>query len=251
MTHRIQKTIIGKYIEFIEQDLTSENQIEELLSTTEGLYSTRILSNSDIYRHKIDLIKTKLLNDLETVKRKRTNKAIKIEVSKDFYNLLKSDLEGIDYTKTKLSDLDRFENSNDIEINKESIKEILENLVIIKRRLSSEADLEKFIFDQLSIVLGKDRVHRQYSVGGFLSLKTDIDVGNGLVGIELKIAENLTASEMQRLIGQAVYYKKRFYDQNLLVVIAGKTNISSSIKELIDFIEEFGIEVIYLTAINW
>ena len=56
---------------------------------------------------------------------------------------------------------------------------------------------------------------------------------------------------MQRLIGQAVYYKKRFYDQNLLVVIAGKTNISSSIKELIDFIEEFGIEVIYLTAINW
>ena len=70
MTHRIQKTIIGKYIEFIEQDLTSENQIEELLSTTEGLYSKRKLSNSDIYRHKIDLIKTKLLNDLETVKRK-------------------------------------------------------------------------------------------------------------------------------------------------------------------------------------
>ena len=84
MTHRVQKTILGKYIEFIEQDLTSEKQIEELLSTIEELYSIRKLSNSDVFRHKIDLIKTKLLSDFETVKRKRTNKAIKIEASKDF-----------------------------------------------------------------------------------------------------------------------------------------------------------------------
>lgn len=87
-------------------------------------------------------------------------------------------------------------------------------------------------------------------MGGFLALKTDIDVGNGQVGIELKIADNLTATDMQRLIGQVIYYKKRFYNNNLLVVIAGRNSISSAFKELIDFIEELGVKVLYCQAVN-
>jgi hypothetical protein len=87
-------------------------------------------------------------------------------------------------------------------------------------------------------------------VGGFLALKTDLDVGNGLVGVELKIAENLTASEMQRLIGQVVYYKKRYYENNLIVFIAGRSALTSSLSELIEFLNELGAKVIYYHALR-
>ena len=126
---------------------------------------------------------------------------------------------------------------------------MLNNLIIPKRKLSSEQDLEKFIYDRLSIVFGKVKVYRQYNIGGFLALKSDIDIGNGKVGIELKIANNLSAADMQRIIGQVTYYKKRFYGDNLLVFIASRTDISPTIRELIEFIEEIGITVIYTKAI--
>ena len=51
------------------------------------------------------------------------------------------------------------------------------------------------------------RVHSQYSVGGNLGLKVDVDV-NESVGIEIKLAKQIESStaNMMRLFGQAVYY---------------------------------------------
>lgn len=250
MTFRIQKTIIGKYLALIDQDVATESEILELLTTIADLNKKKILLDSDIYSQKIDLICSNLLADYETVKRKRTKKEITLELRKDIYQIFENDLEGVDYTKTNLSDLHKFDYEKEIAINPENVKAVLENLIILKRRLTTEKDFEKFVSDQLIKTFGKEQVHRQFSVGGFLALKTDIDIGNGQVGIELKIADNLSAADMQRVVGQVLYYKKRFYNDNLILFIVSKTKISSSIKELKDFIEELGATVIFTTAIN-
>jgi hypothetical protein len=250
MTFRVQKTIINKYLDLVTKEVATESDIALLHGAGKNLYKSRLLTSSDIYRQKLEIILGNLESDLETVKRKRTNKEIKLAISDDFYQILKDDLQGVDYSKTSLADLESFEPTSDLTITTDNVKEVLENLVILKRRLSAEADLEKFVADQLAMIFGKDRVHRQYSVGGFLALKTDIDIGNGQVGIEVKIADDLSATDMQRMIGQVLYYKKRFYENNLLVLIASKLTISPTIKELKDFIEELGAKVIFIKAVN-
>lgn len=250
MTYRIQKTIINKYLTLVEKPSANEQEISELLETIITLYTNRILSESDIYRQKIELIGIRLKKDLETVRRKRSDKETSIDVSKDIYEIFKSDLEGVDYSKTSLADLDKFEIEKPIAVTFENAVTVLENLIVLKRRLNSEADLERFISTQCAYVFGKENVSTQYSVGGFLALKTDIDLGNGQVGIELKVADKLDATGMQRLIGQAIYYKKRFYNNKLLVFIAGRNAISSHLVELKDFIEELGIKVLYCQAVN-
>jgi len=250
MTFRIQKTIISKFLDLVDQDQATETQIVELRATIEQLYKSRVLSSSDIYRQKLEIILANLSEALEIVKRKRTAKELKLELNKDLYQVFINDLEGVDYSKTNLSDLDKFENEKEIPITPGNVQAALENLVIIKRRLTTENDFEKFVAEQLAIIFGKERVHRQYSVGGFLALKTDIDIGNGQVGIELKIADHLSATDMQRMIGQVVYYKKRFYNSNLLVYVASKSTINPTTKELKDFIEELGTTVIFTSAVN-
>ncbi|HRK26392.1 MAG TPA: hypothetical protein PK239_03785 [Chitinophagales bacterium] len=250
MTFRIQKTIISRYLDLVDQDQTSEKQIIELLTTIDNLYKSRVLTSSDSYRQKLELIISNLDSALVTLKPKRTYKVLKMELSKDLYKILKSDIEGVDYSNTNLADLHKFDNDKEIIINLDNVKATLENLLVIKRRLNSEVDFEKFVTDQLAMVFGKERVHRQFNIGGFLALKTDIDIGNGQVGIELKIADNLSATDMQRMIGQVIYYKKRFYNNNLLLFIASKSSITPTTKELKDFIEELGTTVIFTSAIN-
>ena len=250
MTFRIQKTIISKFLALVDQEVSTESEILDLLTTIQDLQKKKILVESDIYNQKIGLISSNLSSALEIIKRKRTKKELSLELQKDIYQILEDDLEGVDYTKTNLFDLDKFDNSKEVPLNPENVKTVLENLIIIKRRLTSEKDFEKFVSDELIKIFGRDQVHRQFSVGGFLALKTDIDIGNGQVGIELKIADNLSATDMQRVIGQVVYYKKRFYSDNLIVFIASKSKINPTIKEMKDFIEELGVTVIFTTAVN-
>ena len=250
MTDRIQKTIISKYLDLVDKDFATESEISEVISTVDSLYKNRVLTNSDFYRQKIEIVTKNLDSAFEAVKRKRTNKEVKLTLDNGLRKIFEHDLGGIDYNKTALADLDKLDNEREITISSETVQITLENLVIPKRKLTAEADFEKFVTEQLGQVFGKERVHRQYSVGGFLALKTDIDVGNGQVGIELKIADNLNATDMQRLIGQVVYYKRRFYNNNLLVFIVSKSTITPTIKELKDFVEELGTIVIFTTAIN-
>ena len=65
---------------------------------------------------------------------------------------------------------------------------------------------------QLCEEYGPTNVHTQYSVGGFLGLKCDIDLFNSkCCGIELKLAKQIAgnSSAYERLIGQVVYYSER------------------------------------------
>ena len=121
MTFRIQKTIISKYLDLVDQDHTTQEQIAELLATFEHLIKNRVLTTSDIYRQKLEIILSNLSADLDTVKRKRTSKEVKLELSKDLYQIFRNDLGGVDYSKTNLADLDKFENDKDVSINIENV----------------------------------------------------------------------------------------------------------------------------------
>jgi hypothetical protein len=68
--------------------------------------------------------------------------------------------------------------------------------------------------------------------------------------LELKLADSLGAVDMQRVIGQLVYYKKRFYNDNLMLLIVSKSTITSTLLELKQFIEEQGTTVLFVKAIN-
>jgi hypothetical protein len=250
MTDRIQKTIISKYLDLIDKDFATEAEIAEVISSVDRLYKNRLLTNSDFYRQKIELVVKGLTAAFGEAKRKRTSKEVKLTIDAGLRKIFESDLGGVDYTKTALSDLDKLDNDKTISVSPQTVQTALENLVIPKRRLTAEVDFEKFVTEQLAYIFGKEHVHRQYSIGGFLALKTDIDVGNGQVGIELKIADNLSATDMQRLIGQVVYYKRRFYNNNLLLFIVSRSTINPTVKELKDFVEELGTTVIFTTATN-
>jgi len=248
MRHQIQKTIIANFLELVNKQSSSEAEINELIDTIRKLYERKILTNSDIYRQKIEVITEILTSKKSALDRKRVSKEISIELHDHVLDAFKNDLDLTDI-KTKLSDLDKIENETSIDITVDNVAQVLENILIPKSKLNKEADLEYFLGWELAHVFGKDNLSNQYSVGGFLALKTDLDVGNGKVGIELKIADNLSATDMQRLIGQALYYKKRFYKENLLVLIASKYSMPSHIKELSDFITELGIKVIYKVGV--
>lgn len=250
MTYRIQKTIISKYLELTERTSVTEQNLVEFIDPVINLYKSKVLTENDIFRQKIEFIVSKAYSDLESVRRKRTTKEIKLELSPEICSILKGDLEGIDFSKTPLTELENFEREGSVELNKENVIRVFDNLIVLKRRLNAEVDLERFVCEQFAYVFGKEKVARQYSVGGFLALKTDVDLGNGQVGIEIKLADSLSATDMQRLIGQAIYYKKRFYNNNLLVFLASRSSISSHIKELKDFIEELGVTVVYCQAVN-
>jgi hypothetical protein len=133
------------------------------------------------------------------------------------------------------------------DINPKEVTDILDNITIKKSQYTTEKNIEKIIADALDIAIGK--THRQYNIGGFLGLKVDIDLGDGQVGIEIKMAKELTATNIERLFGQVLYYSKRVYKSNLIVLIVGTEKEQTQIlKEIEDIIESQGVVFYYLTV---
>jgi len=128
------------------------------------------------------------------------------------------------------------------------IKDI-EELNIYSRNYPAERDCEELILKHLRAKSGYNNVHHQFSVGGNLALKIDIDIDER-IGIEIKLAEQLieSASNAQRLIGQALYYSKRKYQNNVIILIIGLLKFKNDpmIKELKSIIEDdLGLTFIY------
>ncbi len=127
---------------------------------------------------------------------------------------------------------------------------IRRNVKVSKSQYREEKTVENIIAKQLKEKYGATNVHQQYSVGGFLGLKCDIDLFDGKsCGIELKLAKQLSegsAAAKERLIGQAVYYSRRCYKGKLIVLVVGtKSEYDSTIKEVRNFLEEFGVHFMY------
>lgn len=113
---------------------------------------------------------------------------------------------------------------------------------------SKEKRVQKSLFKQLIAQYGKDNITTEYAVGGHWKMAIDVDIFNGTFGIELKVAEQLikSATNVERLLGQVVYYNKRRYNGNMFVMVVGKSvEYNASIKELGEFIEELGARFIF------
>lgn len=122
---------------------------------------------------------------------------------------------------------------------------ILEETKVNLSQYTTEKNVENILSESLKKHF---EVHRQYNIGGFLGLKIDIDVEE-TVGIEIKLAKELTANVMERLLGQVVYYSRRKYQQKLIVVIVGtaKEHDNRAVEELKDIIQsDLGIEFLYI-----
>lgn len=90
---------------------------------------------------------------------------------------------------------------------------------------SSSRTTEKALETELYKHL-KEKFHtvdRQVYIGGVKALKIDIDVANGKIGVELKMAHKLIDStEKQRFIGQMHdYTTKRYKPENFILAVAG------------------------------
>lgn len=116
----------------------------------------------------------------------------------------------------------------------------IEECKIYSRNYPTEKECEETILKYLRSKSGYNNVHQQYSVGGNLALKIDLDIDER-IGVEIKLAEQLieNASNAQRLLGQVLYYSKRKYQNNVIVLVIGANKWQNDplIKELASLIE--------------
>jgi hypothetical protein len=134
------------------------------------------------------------------------------------------------------------------DISSDDVLKTLDNIVVKKAQYTSEKNVQSIIAKQLEVQY-KDKIHREYGIGGFLHLKIDIDINDGQVGIELKMAKELNSSNIERLLGQVLYYSKRKYKENLIVLIVGtEKEYDQTIRELKSIIIEQGVKFYYLNV---
>jgi hypothetical protein len=118
-------------------------------------------------------------------------------------------------------------------ITAEQVIDVLEKIRIGQSQYTTEKNIENVISKFLDPYF---LVHRQYNIGGFLGLKIDIDL-NETIGIELKLAKELTTTNIERLLGQIIYYNKRRYSgDKLIVAIVGTAKEANS--RIIEELEE-------------
>lgn len=146
-------------------------------------------------------------------------------------------------------------NNKDITVT--NVKNVLKNKIILSPSVlketqyqgdTKEGRVQKNILKQLCEIYGKEKVQKEYNVGGYWGMRCDIDLFDGKIGIELKVAEQLKKStQVERLIGQAVYYSRRKYeDSNLIVLVVGKKKeYDASMKEIEAIITDLGVNFIY------
>jgi len=125
-----------------------------------------------------------------------------------------------------------------------------ENLIGVLRslrltvRLRDEYDAQEALFDALAERFG-DAVGREKAMGGYTFTRVDIDV-DGTFGIEVKHADSLLrergghATEVERLLGQIVLYRRHYAPENVLVVVAGPVEPEqrAALRELRRLVEE-------------
>lgn len=121
----------------------------------------------------------------------------------------------------------------------------IRELTIPKRKVKTEKDAENEIGDCLSEFFRA--VMSQYNLGGYLGLKIDLDIDNGKVGIETKLASSLldkNTSEIFRMIGQGVYYQRKRYGDNFVIAVAGTESDLDYpvIREALSFLSSINIK---------
>lgn len=129
-----------------------------------------------------------------------------------------------------------------------AVVEYLRGLELPRWRVRDEADAEVAIAGALRREFSN--VSTQYSVGGFLGYRIDIDIGDGNVGIEVKLSEALisSSSEAYRAIGQAVLYGRRRYQNNVILAVVGPEAVRSqpAMSEIEALLSNLGVMCVHI-----
>jgi hypothetical protein len=115
---------------------------------------------------------------------------------------------------------------------------------IVRTEADAERALESALRQQFAAV------STQYSVGGYLGYRIDIDLGDGIVGVEVKLAESVvsSASEAYRTLGQALVYDRRRYRGTVIVALVGADAIRQqpAFAEIEGFLGEMGAHPVFV-----
>jgi hypothetical protein len=137
------------------------------------------------------------------------------------------------------------EDEEKIEPTKENIANNLSSTKVPAFNVKEESDAEFLLLNYLGRKYRE--VNDQFSVGGKLALKVDIDINSGEFGVEVKLASSLLGksktTEIFRMIGQAVYYTKLRYKDKFVLAIVGTIDELNDpkLKEAQLFLESLGI----------
>ena len=120
----------------------------------------------------------------------------------------------------------------DNEVNVDLIKGLLSNYKfkpsIERKNGFTEKDVQKDLFNYLKSKI--ENVTREYALEGITGDKIDYDIGNGKIGLELKLAKSVyKAVGRNRALGQMVQYiKKKYKDGNFIIAVIGKAEEKDS-----------------------
>lgn len=134
-------------------------------------------------------------------------------------DMIEGILNSIDHAFADIS----HEHEEKIEPTKENIINNLLNTKVPAFNIKEESDAEFLLINYLARKYRE--VNDQFSVGGKLALKVDIDINNGEFGVEVKLASSLLGksktTEIFRMIGQVIYYTKLRYNDKFVLAIVG------------------------------
>lgn len=249
-------SFINEFIKLIRKTTISINEIENFITLMKRSSDNRFISKPNINLSKLNTIYF-ILNNILNSAYKKNLKSINFSIKDEF---LLNEFEKSIILNTQLYNLEEIksfsEKKNEMIIEYKfdnsvgTVYEILDNMIISSDSTYEEKELETDLVSYLERFYGKENVQRQYNIGGFLGLKTDIDLYNGLIGIELKLYNKLDSSGLQRLIGQVIYYTKRAYKDQFIVFISGDTNADAKLKEIQNFLKELNVLFLYKKAVN-
>ena len=113
-----------------------------------------------------------------------------------------------------------------LEVSRENILRVLSELRL-RSSIRDEYDAQDEIFDALIERFGDDRIGRELVIGGYTFTRVDLDIDK-TYGLEVKYCGSLLkqvgghATEVERLLGQLILYRKYYQPENIFVVVAGE-----------------------------
>lgn len=135
------------------------------------------------------------------------------------------------------------------------LENVISNIKSLKVKFNDKLKYgytEQSVEKQLKTHLQKIYINliSQYSIGGPKGTRIDFDLGNGKIGVEIKVAKSLfKKTEEHRLMGQIDDYKKRYNNNNLLVVVFGEaehTQERAHLSIIKNKIEEKSVHFLYV-----
>lgn len=136
-----------------------------------------------------------------------------------------------------------------VNYNRTDVVDFLNTIELPKKAITSEKELENFLFKKLSEKFPK--IDRQKGLDSSNGMKIDIDLGHGEIGIEIKLSQQLTGNSSKRkeAIGQLVQYRKT-YETDLILVVGGKkTEVQSPLlREVQEGAKSVGARYIFISA---